>query len=530
MRKTKFVYGLLFTGCLSVVWPSDQSFAAVQSVKVTLPTFQVQLNGHHVENQNREYPLLVYNDITYFPMTWYDARLLGLETVWTPQKGLSVTKGKVTSSYRPYATNHTNPTVGRATIPDYAMTINGVAVDNSKEEYPLLSFQDIIYFPLTWHFAHDEFGWDYAWNDAKGLSITSKNLQLQTVNLPASAGENDVAVFKGYYYFVKTEGETNRVYRVPVEDPSKEELVYAYERDTSYGKNESLTFQIRDQELWFSYHRGGATMGSDAYCLIHEDGKATLEQKGYLDFKKLPNGTLYIQQGVPPGGGNLRVLLPGAKYQDGQQVGDDRHIYGWHITANDSGASYKGDRSTTVIGDDVYVMGSSFPADSQDVNQIHRIHLPTNESVKIVSEAVRQFKIINNRLFYIKDVDHSLYAAHVDGKNEQKLSDNQVADWFDEIDGTVYYTAANASGQLHVYRAEPSGDDELFVADPVESVQLVNGKIIAKLAADEAYGLKIWDRTGQLYTAVADQISDVFAYEDAIILTTAEDKKIQIIK
>jgi hypothetical protein len=54
--------------------PSGHSQAADVSVRVTLPDFAVNLNGHTVENQFREYPLLDYHDITYFPMTWYDSR------------------------------------------------------------------------------------------------------------------------------------------------------------------------------------------------------------------------------------------------------------------------------------------------------------------------------------------------------------------------------------------------------------------------------------------------------------------------
>ena len=37
-----------------------------------------------------KYPLLVYKDITYFPMTWYNCRMLGLETEWSDAKGLAI--------------------------------------------------------------------------------------------------------------------------------------------------------------------------------------------------------------------------------------------------------------------------------------------------------------------------------------------------------------------------------------------------------------------------------------------------------
>ena len=52
------------------------------TVTVTLPTFKVVFNNTNVDNRYSKYPLIVYNDITYFPMTYSDCRFLGLETKW----------------------------------------------------------------------------------------------------------------------------------------------------------------------------------------------------------------------------------------------------------------------------------------------------------------------------------------------------------------------------------------------------------------------------------------------------------------
>ena len=56
--------------------------AAGESVRVTLPGFDVTLNWAAFSNDYSRYPLLVYKDITYFPMTYHDCRLLGLTTSW----------------------------------------------------------------------------------------------------------------------------------------------------------------------------------------------------------------------------------------------------------------------------------------------------------------------------------------------------------------------------------------------------------------------------------------------------------------
>ena len=52
------------------------------TVTVTLPTFKVVFNNTNVDNRYSKYPLIVYKDITYFPMTYSDCRFLGLESKW----------------------------------------------------------------------------------------------------------------------------------------------------------------------------------------------------------------------------------------------------------------------------------------------------------------------------------------------------------------------------------------------------------------------------------------------------------------
>ncbi|GCL71609.1 DUF5050 domain-containing protein [Paenibacillus naphthalenovorans] len=530
MRKKMFLWAGSLTLCLSLLLPSGRGLAAEHRVSVTLPTFEVKLNGNKVENEYREYPLLVYRDITYVPMTWYDSRLLGLETEWTQQDGLNIAKGKVTSSYVPYKTDHKHSGGYKAAIPAFKITINGRTVDNSKEEYPLLSFNNVIYFPLTWKFAHDEWGWEYVWDDNEGLNINSGNPQVKTVDLPTFAGENDVAVFKGYYYFAETIGNTNHVYRAPVHNTSNKEPVYSYDVDASYSFNKRLNFENRDDELWFSYHVGGAIMGYDVYCKVNDNGKAAIEQQGYLDFKQTPNGTLTIHQFVPPGGNNLLLAAAGQENQHGKRIGNPNLIYGWHVTNDGTSTSFGPDRSTTVLGDDVYVLASSYPVEHGDLNKIYKINIKTNETEKIIHAEVSHFKILNHKLYYVKDADHSLYSANLDGTDEQKLSDLPVANWYDEIDGQVYYTAANVKGQFHLYRVEPSKEDALVIKEPVESVQFVNDKIICKLAAGEGYGVKVLDQSGDLHLAITDQASDVFAYHDFILMVSAKDQSIKVIQ
>lgn len=326
---------ILFAVSLSFIVSQKEIVAADQRVSVELPSFEVVLNGNKIDNQYREYPLFVYKDITYVPMTWYDSRLLGLETEWESQSGLSIKKGKVVSTYEPYHTKRRNSNRLQATIPNFDITVNGEEINNAKEKYPLLSYHNITYFPLTWRFAHDEFGWAYEWDQSKGLIITSDNPKIRTIDLPKYAWKNDVALFQGYYYFTETSNGLNQVYRVPENNLSLKELVYSVDADQKNQYNNYMNFQIRDDELWFSYHVGGATMGSNVYVKIDNNGKGVVEQRGYLDFKTTPYGTLIIDQSVPPAGNNLLLKPLVEEGKSGKSIGDPSLIYGWQ----DSGST-----------------------------------------------------------------------------------------------------------------------------------------------------------------------------------------------
>jgi hypothetical protein len=506
--------------------PAGQIKAADVSVRVTLPDFAVNLNGHKVENQYREYPLLVYHDITYFPMTWNDTRLLGLEAIWSPAAGLNIKQSQVTSSYAPYKSGSRNAATYSAKISTSAITVNGKVINNSKEQYPLLSFRNVTYFPLSWRFAHDEFGWDYKWNATSGLSITSHNLQLQTVGLPAYAAENGVALFKGYYYFVETTDTTNHVYRAPVKQPSDKEEIYSYSFQDIEFQQAKVIFEIRDDTLWFTYHRGGGFMGSDAFVKIGANGKAELIHDGYLDFRDTPYGTLIVRFGASAfEGGNIYLSPPGQEKTIRKGVGDPGLMYAvtssgstWSLIPDD--ASYY----ITVIGDDVYVLASR---DKSDANKIYKINLKTNKTEKIVNSGVSRFRIIDNKLYYVKDEDKALYSSALDGTNEMKLSEHAVS-WFDSIDGNLFYTTKKKANQFELYKVNSNGEDPLVWTSPVASVQVLNDKLVCQLGGSD--GVVILDGSGSLLLKVADPIARVLTSDNGVLLQNSKNSSFEFIR
>jgi hypothetical protein len=134
-----------------------------------------------------QYPLLEYKNIAYFPMTWDYGELLNLNTSWSQEKGLEIGQGDPGQwkfFQRDENRDTRNGIYQTARIADSPVTVNGKPIDNAKEEYPLLVFRDVTYFPLTWRFAVDEFGWRYLYDDSKGLLIDADNAVIYCETVP----------------------------------------------------------------------------------------------------------------------------------------------------------------------------------------------------------------------------------------------------------------------------------------------------------------------------------------------------------
>ena len=157
--------------------------AASQNIKVTVPRFSVTINNEIYDNAKALYPLLTYKDITYFPMTYSMTRQMGLVSAWDNSKGLFITQH--TESYEerdPFNSKNVPGMTFNAVIPTYSIYVNGTAIDNSKEEYPIFNYNNITYFPLTWRFVHDEFGWNgYEFSQSRGLIVSKDYISQEAV-------------------------------------------------------------------------------------------------------------------------------------------------------------------------------------------------------------------------------------------------------------------------------------------------------------------------------------------------------------
>lgn len=150
---------------------------AAQDIPVKIAPYYTEIDYMSVYNPAVEYPLITYKDITYFPMTYGLCTRLGLAVGFDADAGLYITKhdtmlyqDSAEGLFGPPASNSYDA-VYTAVIPEYPVILNGIRIDNSKEEYPLLNFRNITYFPMTWRFAVEELGFRTEWSQQSGFRL-----------------------------------------------------------------------------------------------------------------------------------------------------------------------------------------------------------------------------------------------------------------------------------------------------------------------------------------------------------------------
>ena len=148
-------------------------FGENTDVDVKIPDYDVKVNGVKIDTEHSQYPVLVYKGVTYFPMTSDYLAGIGLDLKFSNETGIKIdVKDTVKNLDQKFlgASNVLGSTV-KAKLPNFAITVNDKVIDNANEEYPVLSYKNITYFPMTWRFAVTEFGWKTSWSNEAGFGI-----------------------------------------------------------------------------------------------------------------------------------------------------------------------------------------------------------------------------------------------------------------------------------------------------------------------------------------------------------------------
>ena len=188
--KKRIIQSLLAIACCVTVALSAIPTAEA-AMRASVVTGKVTLNGQVIDNKTAKYPLLIYSNITYFPMTYHLSRFMGVSTDWNNgSKTLDITAGGARTAYAAETGKKQSGSVS-VTLPSYKISVNGAQINNKEEKYPIFNYNGITYFPLTWAYAVDSFGWSYQWDAVNGLRIDTSSAQAPA---PVEPGTGDAAL------------------------------------------------------------------------------------------------------------------------------------------------------------------------------------------------------------------------------------------------------------------------------------------------------------------------------------------------
>ncbi|MDD4802838.1 MAG: DUF5050 domain-containing protein [Syntrophomonas sp.] len=499
---------------LICLMPAGTAAAASPNVQVTLPGFKVNLNGTAIDNSMSQYPLIVYKDITYFPMTYYDCRFLGLESSWQSNTGLAIFKTGVKWDYHQYKSSTKNHNYYSAQVASFKVTVNGKEIDNRSEEYPLLIFRNVTYFPLTWRFAVDEFGWKYSFDQNNGLAIYSGGgTAAGQITLPIVTRDNGskgaFTMAGDYFYY---EGQNGKIYQSPVSDPAALKEVYQLPSEFMWMGIPASLYTDEGRAI-LKYHTGGVTMGTDHLIWLREDGTAQELDHGYSAFKMYDEYTVRVDHWAPPIADNLQIKKPGeTEYTN---VGDPECYFGRFFLDYGQGLSSQPSQDLYLIGHDIFVLGYYRDESLPNTTGIYRVNINTNETVRVCDEEAANFKIVNE-MIYFTDRDHRLYQVPLNGGEAQLLADQGVG-VYEALQGKVYYSLSDSRGLLTV-----GSDNIINPGGKVKSLEVQNDYLIAIFAkeSESPYKMMVINNEGKvLYKTIED-----------VLLVRIENGKIVFVK
>lgn len=173
---------------LLVMGSSTTVFAATVSDKAMVAPYPITMNGEVINSDYAKYPLLQYKHIIYLPITQYQD-FLGISYVWNePTKSYYIKKDSILSTQLVLETQKKKSNTSCVVkILDTSVHIldfpENISFQNRKADYPVLEFRNTLYFPLTWQYAHNVFGWDYQWDRQTGLKIDSRDAIRPELNM-----------------------------------------------------------------------------------------------------------------------------------------------------------------------------------------------------------------------------------------------------------------------------------------------------------------------------------------------------------
>ena len=218
------------------------------TVSVEIPEFDIRVNGQLIDTEHSKYPMIGYKGIVYFPLTSDYLSGIGLKLNWNHVNGIDISQNEEIGEFSQkfLGSNNSIGSSHYAQIVKFPIKVNGNIVNNSKEDYPVLLFNDITYFPMTWRFAVTEFDWKTNWNIKTGFEIIIDNKKINKDIVNKKAKDIKILDFKIPYIEQDNFSQRNNPARL-----GDEVNVITTDWDkTVYNTKLKLTNIIRGNEAW----------------------------------------------------------------------------------------------------------------------------------------------------------------------------------------------------------------------------------------------------------------------------------------
>lgn len=178
--KKKILLTLFIIAIFVSVSNMNTNISYATRVGVSLPTFDIMVNGVKVDNRYRKYPFLVYKGVTYFPLTYHDCQFMGIEYGLLNNKVLLISTAETEGGYDEYKQKFPNSKFYIINVPKSKFAFNDLefAFDNKLEntgiiKNPVLRFRDIYYIPVSE--LSQIWNWEYLFDAQTGLQINTQD-------------------------------------------------------------------------------------------------------------------------------------------------------------------------------------------------------------------------------------------------------------------------------------------------------------------------------------------------------------------
>ena len=433
-------FGLVFSVLSANV---TLSAAMPAKVPVSVANFPIRLNGVLLRDQKESYyPMLVYQGITYLPMTADYGRFLNLMAHWVEEKSM-MTIYSWNISFSPLSYYDPSPTLPQGVTNQnlyaqpvwYPVSVNGEALDLNSQPYPILNFRNITYFPLTWHFAVDLFDLNYRFTATDGLEIKSSGYQpeaaphqdlpaplnadpsilpllkeTQSLVLPESAFADPIVYKNGLLFYFVNHGENSTsldFWRRPLNGQAEKigsaEIADGIKMPIGY----HYPWLLSNNDLFFTSHFGGAIMGSEQQYFLPASGQSRLISNQRLSWL-IPWQEQWI-------GSYFSVTGPLPGFFLMNQQGEVKDI-----DSSDQIFSVPDDSKYCVQDDLLFVSAKNQSGGRQD---LYQINLKTNEQKKLAFN-INQYLADQNSIYYTANqTDSPLYRLNpATGQSETFIS------------------------------------------------------------------------------------------------------------